>query len=171
MPNFLPHHAALLPAFRDEACFTLDYARDRILHAALQLADEQLWSRPRPAMNALGNILLHVRGNLTQWIIVGCDPTGTKRDERDRPAEFARRDVVPGTRLVGDLRATVDEAKATIAALDERELLRPRVIQGFTVTAIGAVWHSVAHLEGHAQESIYAARLILGDRYRFKDAY
>lgn len=171
MSGFIPSHESFRDGFKVEACFTLDYSLARITHCVGQLSDDQVWSRPRPEMNAIGNVLLHVAGNLRQWIVVGCDPTGVKRDERDRPAEFAQRDPIPKTVLVDRLTQTVEEAKATIRSLDERELLRTRHIQVGPVTALGAIWHSVAHLEGHAQETIYATRLILGAAYRFKDQY
>ncbi|MCC6581672.1 MAG: hypothetical protein IT440_14665, partial [Phycisphaeraceae bacterium] len=50
-------------------------------------------------------------------------------------------------------------------------LLRTRFVQVSDVTGMGAVFHSVAHLEGHAQELIYACRLLLGEDYRFKNTY
>jgi hypothetical protein len=163
-------YAAVPQAFRDEACFTLDYSRDRFLHALHQHDDDTLWWRPHPAMNAAGNLTLHVCGNLRQWIVIGCAPS-RPADDRKRPDEFAARSGFNVAELAQRLRDTVDEAKRIILSLNDAELLRPRFIQIADVTAIGAVWHSVAHLEGHAQELIYLTRLKLGDRYRFKDAY
>jgi len=155
-------------AFRGEACYTLDYSRDRLLHCLHQLSDEQLWSRPCEEMNAVGNVVLHVCGNLRQWLVAGL---ADAPDTRDRAAEFAQREPIPRDELVARLTAAVDEAKAAIIAADDDTLLCPRYIQIARVTGLGAIWHSVAHLEGHAQETIYATRLILGDAYRFKDAY
>jgi hypothetical protein len=169
--TFLASHAGLLDGFRAEACFTLDYSLARMLHATRQLDEQQLWSRPHSEMNAVGNILLHVAGNLRQWIVVGCDPTHTMRDDRNRPSEFAQREPIPTAVLINRLEQTVQQAKDVIRSLDEAELLRTRHIQVGDITALGAIWHSVAHLEGHAQETIYAARLILGADYRFKDHY
>ena len=169
--QFQTDYPGAVAAFKGEACFTLDYSRDRMLHAAGQLAPDQLWHRPHPAMNAVGNLLLHVAGNLRQWITVGCDPHQSLPDDRDRPAEFAATAGPDFDQLSEKLRAAVDDAKATIASLNKDHLLETRTIQGFPVTGMGAIWHSVSHLEGHAQEAIYAARLILGDAYRFKDRY
>ena len=162
------HYPGAVAAFKGEACFTLDYSRDRILHCLSQLTDEQVWSRPHPAMNSIGNIVLHVCGNLTQWITT---PGRKLPDTRDRPAEFAATGGYTTTQLADQLRAAVDDAKATIQSLNKDHLLAARHIQIAEVTGMGAIWHSVAHLEGHAQETIYATRLILGDSYRFKDNY
>lgn len=181
--QFQTDYRGAVTAFKGEACFTLDYSRDRLLHCVDQLNAEQLWQRPasgggsgsEPAMNAVGNIVLHVAGNLRQWITVGCDPMQSLPDDRDRPAEFAATADNPIARtpaeLADHLRVAVDDAKDAIEFLNKDDLLEPRTIQGFTVTGMGAVWHSVSHLEGHAQETIFATRLLLGDAYRFKDQY
>lgn len=161
-------HANLQQAFRRESCFTLDYSRNRMLHCLGQLAPDDLWWRPSEEMNAVGNIVLHVCGNLRQWIVSG---VGGEADVRDRAAEFAGRERLPPETLKQRLSDTVEEAKAAILSADEAEWLRPRFIQITDCTGLGAVYHSVAHFEGHTQEVIYITRLRLGDRYRFKDVY
>lgn len=161
-------HPDVFTAFQRESCFTLDYARDRMLHAVGQLSIDDLWWRPYEQANAAGNIVLHVCGNLTQWIIAGCSELP---DNRDRPAEFAHREPIPGDELSRRLSKTVEQAKQTIMRLDASEALQPRFIQIADVTAFGAIMHSVAHFEGHTQEVIYIARLRLGQSYRFKGQY
>jgi len=168
MPEWIDHHPDPVAAFRRESCFTLDYSWERIAHAAGQLDDDNLWWRPYEKANPAGNILLHVAGNLRQWIVSGL---GGVPDTRDRASEFARREPIPGNELLGDLYAAVEASKQTIMATTTQELRRPRFVQVAMVTGYGAVYHSVAHFEGHAQEVIYIARLRLGDSYRFKDAY
>jgi len=163
-------HANLLAGTMAEACFTLGYSRDRLLHSIGQLSEEQLWWRPHESMNAAGNIVVHVCGNLRQWIVVGVGHGGAD-DDRDRPGEFAMRGGLTVSEVSERLRATVDEAIAVIERVDESQLLATRHVQVAEVTGLGAIWHSVAHLEGHAQEVIYLTRLQLGEAYRFKDAY
>ncbi len=166
--DWISRHPNATEGFKREACFTLDYSLARVLHCVDQLDDEGLWHRPTDAMNAVGNILLHLCGNLRQWIVCGCSDLP---DDRDRPAEFARRDPLPKPELVEKLTTTVEQAKATIMQQTEADLLRPRFIQIAEVTGLGAIFHSTAHLEGHAQEIIYITRLQLGEAYRFKDTY
>jgi len=163
-------HGDLLSGTKAEACFTLRYSRDRMLHAVGQLSDEQLWWRPDESMNAAGNVVLHVCGNLRQWIVVGVGRGGAG-DDRDRDGEFSARGGWTVAKVSEKLRATVDEAVGVIEGVDEAALLATRHVQVAEVTGLGAVWHSVAHLEGHAQELIYVARLQLGAAYRFKDVY
>lgn len=168
--QFQTDYPGAVAAFKGEACCTLDYSRDRLLHCLAQLDQTQVWHRAFPGANAAGNIVLHVAGNLTQWITVGCAP-GRLQDQRDRPAEFSATGGKTPDQLADHLRAAVGAAKQTIRSLNKDHLLAPRTVQNFEVTGTGAVWHSVAHLEGHAQETIFATRLILGDAYRFKAMY
>lgn len=35
------------------------------------LTEEDVWWRPNEASNSIGNLLLHLRGNVSQWIIGG----------------------------------------------------------------------------------------------------
>ena len=178
MLHFPTDHPGAVAAFKAEATFTLHYSRDRLLHCIAQLTPTQFWQRPGdaaadPPMNAVGNTVLHVCGNLRQWIVIGCDPDEALTDNRDRPSEFSA-DATSG--LLPEaaatlLRDTVDAAAQTIARLNKDHLLETRSIQGFAPTRMGAVWHSVAHLEGHAQETVFATRMMLGAGYRFKDLY
>jgi hypothetical protein len=137
---------------------------ERIKHCVGQLDDAQVWWRPHPSMNSVGNILLHLGGNLRQWIVSG---VGGVPDTRNRPAEFTERGPIPRDELIRRLEAVAFEADATLAALDESRLLEPRRIQGFDVTVLSAIWGSLEHLGGHAQEIVSITRLQLGDDYRF----
>jgi len=172
--QFQTDYPGAVAAFKGEACFTLGYSRDRIRHCLEQLDEDQVWQRAFPRANAIGNLVGHVAGNLTQWITVGCTPApgpGSVRDQRDRPAEFSATGGIAPAQLIDQIRRAVEDAQQTIQSLNKDHLLAPRAIQGFEVTGMGAVWHCVSHLEGHAQETIFATRLILGECYRFKDHY
>jgi hypothetical protein len=151
-------------AYIEQARKHLADRTERIKHCVGQLDDSQVWWRAHDSMNSVGNVLLHLCGNLRQWVVSG---VGGEPDTRDRPAEFAERGPIPRDELLRRLKAVVDEADAALAALDESRLLEPRRIQGFDETVLSAVWDSLTHLSGHTQEVVYVTRLQLGDRYRF----
>jgi hypothetical protein len=146
------------------AAHELNSALSRIKHCVGQLTDNQLWNRPRPGVNSIGNVILHLCGNLRQWIVAGL--TGAL-DTRDRPAEFAEQGPIPREELMGRLEAVVGEAKRVLIALDARRLAEMRRIQGFDLTGIGAIFDSVPHFRGHTQEIVHMTRSLLGDSYRF----
>jgi hypothetical protein len=138
-------------AFLDEARSELADRLARIRHCVDQLDDAQVWWRPHEAMNSVANILLHLAGNLRQWIV---DGVGERPDARDRPSEFSERSAIPKSELLRRLEATIVEADATLAGLDESRLLEPRRIQGFDETVLSATWDSLIHLGGHTQEIV-----------------
>src|ERR1041385_9451923 len=73
------------------------------------LTDEQIWWRPNSESNSIGNLILHLSGNARQWIVCG---VGGAADARDRDAEFARREVIPGAELRSILKQTLREVDA-----------------------------------------------------------
>src|SRR5262249_49419339 len=136
----------------------------RINHCLEQLTDEQIWTRPAEGMHSVGNLLLHLTGNVRQWIVCGL---GGSSDQRDRPAEFAQRGPLPRADVWALLRTTVEEAQAVLAARTAEDWLGRRRIQGFEVTGLKAAIDSVAHFRGHTQEIVHRTRTLLGGRYRF----
>jgi hypothetical protein len=151
-------------AFLAEARRRLAAAHERIRHCVGQLDDGRVWWRPAESMNSVGNILLHLCGNLRQWLVAG---VGGAADFRDRPREFAERGPIPRDELLGRLAAVVAAADAALAAADATRLLDARRIQGFDETVLSAVFDCLTHLSGHAQEIVYVTRLQLGEAYRF----
>jgi hypothetical protein len=154
----------LAAAVGAEAGNELSSALAKIEHCLGQLTARQVWYRSQPSLNSIGNLILHLRGNLGQWIVAGL---GGAADVRDRPAEFAERGPIPVEELVRRLEAVVDEARAVLARQTARQLLEARRIQSFDVTGLKAIFDSVPHFRGHTQEIISMTRLQLGDAYRF----
>ena len=146
------------------AAHELDSALGRIKHCLGQLNEQQVWHRSQPGLNSIGNLILHLCGNLRQWVVAGL---GGAPDVRNRPAEFAEQGPVPKDELLSRLEAAVGEAKRVLAGVDARRLAEPRRIQGFDVTGVAAVFDSVPHFRGHTQEIVHMTRLLLGDVYKF----
>ncbi len=146
------------------AAYELDSALTRIKHCLRQLNDEQVWWRSQPNLNSIGNLILHLCGNLRQWIMSGI---GGVSDIRNRPAEFAERGPISKKELLGRLETAVEEARRVLAGVNARQLMEVRRIQGFDVTGAAAIFDSVPHFRGHTQEIVHMTRLQLGDAYRF----
>ncbi|MGD9855427.1 MAG: DUF1572 family protein [Planctomycetaceae bacterium] len=151
-------------AFLDAAIHRLQASTAKIVHCVEQLDDEQLWWRPTPSQNSIGNLVLHLCGNLRQWIIAG---VGGAPDVRDRPREFAERGPLPRMELRRRLHSCIGEAGDALASADCTTLLVPCRIQGFETTPLTAIMDSVTHFQGHTQEIISLTRQQLGESYRF----
>lgn len=157
--------AALAAAVMHAASSELADALATIEHCVSQLSDDQVWHRQGEGLNSIGNLLLHLTGNLRQWAIAGL--TGAA-DERRRPEEFRTQGGISRDELVDGLRACVTEARHVLPSLSGEELLRVRTVQGFAVSGMAALWHTVAHFRGHTQEIIGMTRLLRGKDYRFQ---
>jgi hypothetical protein len=136
----------------------------KIDHCLGQLTDEQAWWRPRPEMNSIANLMLHLAGNLRQWIVAG---VGGAPDVRNRPGEFADRSGTPKADVFAKLRGVIAECDAVLARLGPDDLVASRRIQGYDVTVTSAIFHVIPHFRGHVQEIIHMTRVQLGERYKF----
>ena len=147
------------------AAHEMESALERITHCLDQLNDEQIWQRPHPKMNSIGNLILHLFGNIRQWLVSGLG--GGAPDVRNRAAEFSECGPIPKAELLGTLRTVVEEAKKVLTGITGRQLVEKRRIQGFVVTGLLAIFDSVPHFRGHTQEIVHMTRSRLGDAYRF----
>jgi hypothetical protein len=71
------------------------------------LPPEAVWRRTDEGSNSIGNLLLHLAGNVRQWIV---SSVGGAPDARFRSGEFAAREGADANALFAALRATLDEA-------------------------------------------------------------
>ncbi|MBI2302167.1 MAG: DUF664 domain-containing protein [Armatimonadetes bacterium] len=125
-----------------------------------ELSEEQVWWRPNEQCNSVGNLLLHLAGNLRQWVIAG---VGGAPNHRDRPAEFAARGPVPKAELLAGLEAAVSETCAVIRQVKADDLLPPRRIQVYDdQTPLYAIYHVVEHFAGHTGQVLYITKLLGG---------
>jgi hypothetical protein len=159
-----PGIASLATTLTAEAKDDLNLAAMKIKHCLDQLDDEQVWWRPHESMNAIENLILHLCGNVRQWILSGL---GGAEDRRDRPREFSESRKLCKAELVAQLDEVVAAASKVLGEVTPEELLRARRIQGFTVTGLGAIFGSVPHFKGHTQEIVCLTRMQLGDSYKF----
>lgn len=131
----------------------------KILAALEPLTDADLWWRPNEASNSIGNILLHLAGNIRQWIVGGL---GGAPDRRERAAEFSAREPLPRAELVARFTEAVLEAEGVIARTDPGSLGDRRPIQGREVTILEAVYHVVEHFAMHTGQILWISKLLSG---------
>ena len=136
----------------------------RITNCLRKLSEEQIWWRPHSTSNSAGNLVLHLAGNVRQWIISGL---GNEPDRRERDKEFAELGPLPRRALIRLVEDTVAEACAVIAELTPGNLTRERNIQGFQVKGLTAVLHVTEHFAYHTGQIIYVTKLLRGVDLKF----
>ena len=156
----------LAAAFVDESRRLLtDSYLPRIARCLDGLRDDQVWWRSNPDSNSIANLLLHLSGNLRQWIVSGL---GGVPDVRNRQQEFDARDRAAAADLLAQLITTVTGADRVLATLSPAALGERRRIQGNDVTVFEAIYHAVEHFSMHTGQIILLTKMWKGD-VRFYD--
>ena len=143
----------------------LDFSRKKLLgqywprlkECVTPLATEQIWWRPNDASNSIGNLMLHLNGNVDQWLVASFNK---EEDRRNRPAEFAAQEGATAAELLGNLGATLDAASAVLDRVTIEELLAPYEIQGYRVHGLDAVYQVVEHFGLHYGQIVYITKLL-----------
>ncbi|HEX8198452.1 MAG TPA: DinB family protein [Pyrinomonadaceae bacterium] len=147
--------------------FLLDDFLVKIERAVNKMTDEQIWWRANEESNSVGNLLLHLAGNVRQWIVSGI---GGAPDNRFRQIEFDERNQISGEELLAILRNVVETACAVLDNLNADDLLEKRSIQGRDTTVLSAIYHVAEHFAMHAGQIIFIAKMFAGDMKFYEDA-
>ena len=145
----------------------LEYSRKKLIEqewprlrsCVTPLTEEQVWWRPNPASNSIGNLILHLDGNVRQWLVASFNQ---QEDYRDRPAEFNAQGEIPPSALLDRLGATVEEASQVVTRLTPADLAAQYEIQGYHVSGLYAVYQVVEHFSMHYGQILYIAKNFSG---------
>jgi len=151
---------ALERVFLDCSVRRLNQLASRIDDCLGRLDDGQVWFRGGENQNAIGNLVLHLTGNVRQWIVSG---VGGAPDVRDRDAEFAASGGAGVEELRRRLRAAVHEAAAVVAGVAPERLAERLRIQGYDVTVLEAIYHVVEHFAQHTGQILLVTKAATGE--------
>lgn len=138
----------------------------KIAAALRSMPSEKLWWRPHAQANSAGNIVLHLCGNVRQWIVAG---VGGAPDVRDRDAEFTAVDGWSREALVAELYASCAAARDVLTMLTPESLGDTRRIQGRDTSVFSAIYHVVEHFSGHTGQVILLAKSFTPGAVQFYD--
>lgn len=128
------------------------------------LPDDALWRRANEDSNSIANLLLHLTGNIRQWIVEGI---GGKPVQRDRASEFSAKKGATGKQLLQHLTDAVREVDAVLAALKPEELAESRLIQGRETDVLSAIYHVVEHFAMHTGQVVLMTKMYLPGAINF----
>lgn len=131
----------------------------KIARALDGLSRDDLWWRPNETSNSAGNLVLHLAGNVRQWVVHGL---GGEPDTRERSAEFARRGGMDAREVFARLMSAVSDADRVLEDLDPATLHEPLTIQGMETTGMKALFHVVEHFSMHTGQILYLAKYRTG---------
>lgn len=133
---------------------------DIIQKCFARLSEEQIWLRNSDNENALGNLILHLCGNMQQWIGAGF---GGEKDIRVREAEFAARGNSDKAALLDLLHKTVNHNIAVIESVTPEKLVEKITPQDRTVSVLEAIYQVIGHFQQHTGQIIFATKLMTSE--------
>jgi hypothetical protein len=131
----------------------------RLRDTVSSLTVEQVWWRPNEFSNSIGNLILHLNGNMSQWLVGSFN---RNEDRRNRPQEFGQRSAIHIPALLDQLDATIQQASEVLARLTVDDLLAHYEIQGYKVRGLDAVYQVVEHFSLHYGQIVYIAKSLTG---------
>jgi uncharacterized damage-inducible protein DinB len=129
----------------------------RIQYCLDRLSQDEVWWRGAEECNSVANLVLHLCGNVRQWILTSIDG---QPDQRHRDAEFAARGNVSIPELRTLLKETVDAATHAIERLPSSRLIETIHVQGYDKSVLEAIYHVVEHFSLHTGQILYATKLL-----------
>ena len=138
--------------------------RTKLRAAVLAMPPEAIWWRANDQSNSVGNLLLHLAGNVRQWIVSG---VGGAADSRDRAGEFAAQAGGGAEELLANLERALDDVDAVLAHLTPDDLAARRTIQGREISVFEAIYHVVEHFSLHLGQIILVAKMHAPGAVRF----
>ncbi|MEZ4949393.1 MAG: DinB family protein [Saprospiraceae bacterium] len=129
----------------------------RIKKCLSELSEEEVWFRPNENVVSVGNLVLHLCGNVKQWLIAG---VGGLPDKRQREREFSETGPLPSQFLIEQLDDLQKDANAVLEEVSVENLLRPRTIQGvFHETGLSILVHVTEHFSYHVGQITYFTKV------------
>lgn len=132
-----------------------------------QLDEDDLHWRPNDQSNSIANLVLHIRGNIGQFIESGL---GGKSYQRDRDYEFNSRDRFSKEQLLAMLDEGFQALDQIIAGLSAEQLLQPATRLNWRdgrATFLEVLNHCLTHYGEHLGQMIYIAKQRLGPEYAY----
>lgn len=136
----------------------------RIRKCISELSTEQIWFRPNEESNSIGNLVLHLSGNVRQWI---CSGLGKQADYRKRQSEFDERDKIQTEELLRIFNSALADALAVIENVNEDQLTMVHDVQTFKENGISILIHVTEHFSYHTGQIAYITKMLTGEQLGF----
>ena len=160
------------PVIENEQRYFIECCRTKLVKEYLpkiedclkNISDDDLWWRAYETNNSIGNLILHLRGNIRQWAF---HHLGGHEYYRERHQEFAERTHIPKVELISHLRSAVLDVDTVLKNFPTEHLLKHYDIQKYHVTGLEAILHITEHFSYHVGQIVYITKLRTGKDLKF----
>lgn len=143
--------------FTEQSIYYLELNPPRIEKCLRQLTEDQVWKKPNANTNSIGNLILHLCGNITQY---AHSSLGNEKDARNRDLEFSADGGFSKKKLLEKITVVTERAVQVIETISEDELLRNRKVQGFDYSGISIIIHITEHFSYHVGQIAFFTKLL-----------
>lgn len=161
MPDKLENNIStpdlFLTEFKQQIIYRIELNLPRIQTCLKKLNETEVWERPNESSNSIGNLILHLSGNITQYILSGL---GGQADNRNRDSEFSRKNGLNKAELETILANTINNSIKIISSLTNEKLTGKYSIQGYDISGIAALVHVTEHLSYHTGQIVYLTKAL-----------
>jgi len=154
--------------FIEQSTIRLDEYTSKIEKCISDLEEQEVWIRPNESSNSIGNLILHLCGNITQYILSSLN---NKKDERQRDDEFMARDGYTKDELLKKLHNVVSQAKRVLQNIEDPDLIKVRSVQGFELSGLTIILHVVEHYSYHTGQIAFWTKLLRNKDLGFYDNF
>ena len=148
------------------ALYRMDESTRMIQKSLVEISEDEVWLKPNESLNSIANLILHLCGNITQYII---SSLGEVEDLRNRDLEFTMRKNASKSYILRQLEDTVDTAKRVIFDANLNQLLDVRSVQGFSFSGVGVIIHAVEHYSYHTGQIAFWVKQLKNKDLGFYD--
>lgn len=120
-----------------------------------ELSEEQIWQRPNEHSNSVGNLVIHLCGNMRQWILSGL---AGQPDIRERDKEFSQRDPIPTHQLIQQLDELAEQVDKALDDVQPEDLLSGHDVQIYRESGLSILVHVVEHFSYHVGQITYIVK-------------
>ena len=124
----------------------------RIKKCLSHLSEEEIWYRPNENVVSVGNLVLHLCGNLQQWVLSGL---GGQPDHRKRGDEFAQTHPLSANELAQRMDTLLQEVEEVLDHLSPQDLVTVRPVQAYQETGVAILMHVTEHFSYHTGQITY----------------
>ena len=129
-----------------------------------QLTDEQVWWRPNESSNSIGNLVLHLNGNVRQWILSG---VAGQADVRKRQTEFDQRTSIHKEKIWAQLQQTMEEVRTVLDKLSPHELVDRKPVQVYEESVVAMIVHVTEHFSYHTGQIAWITKMLTDEDLGF----
>ncbi len=159
-------NTAISKEFIEQSIYRMDENSHRIIKCVGELDEDEIWKSPNDHSNSIGNLILHLCGNIRQYII---SALGETEDKRRREEEFSTKKGFTKTELLNQLTEIIKSSEQVIKEIGESQLTKIYSVQGFNLTSIGIIIHVTEHYSYHTGQIAFWTKQLKNKDLRFYD--